>query len=253
VPVLTAEDVHKTFRIPDVPHHTVKAHALSLFRPRRFHALPILRGVSLELAAGETLGLMGRNGSGKSTLLKILCGIYQPERGTVRRYAPITPILELGLGFNPELDAIDNMYLIGSVMGLTLAEIRAAMDAILAFAEVEAFANLKLQHYSTGMAARLAYAVAFHAVRDVLILDEVFAVGDASFRRRCEERFRTLHSAGHSIILVSHSPATIATFCQRAILLEQGRIQLADRADRVCEAYNQMLGEQPQPHAASAR
>jgi ABC-type polysaccharide/polyol phosphate transport system ATPase subunit len=253
VAVLAADGLHKTFRIPDVARHTVKEHALSLFQRRRFHELHVLRGVSFELRAGETLGLMGRNGSGKSTLLKILCGIYQADRGVVHRRAPITPILELGLGWNAELNAIDNDYLIGAVMGLTLAEIRQAMESILAFAELEAFANLKLQHYSSGMAHRLAYAVAFHAVRDVLILDEVFAVGDVAFQRRCQERFRELHRAGHSIILVSHSPQTIADFCGRALLLEQGVLRLDDRADRVCEAYNRLLSGEPLDHVAGTR
>jgi ABC-type polysaccharide/polyol phosphate transport system ATPase subunit len=253
VAVLAADGLHKAFRIPDVARNTVKEHALSLFQRRRFHELQVLRGVSFELRAGETLGLMGRNGSGKSTLLKILCGIYQADRGVVHRHAPITPILELGLGWNAELDAIDNVYLIGAVMGLTLAEIRQAMESILAFAELEAFANLKLQHYSSGMAHRLAYAVAFHAVRDVLILDEVFAVGDVAFQRRCQERFRELHRAGHSIILVSHNPQTIADFCGRALLLEQGILRLDDRADRVCEAYNRLLSGEGLDHVAGTR
>src|SRR4029077_20206593 len=120
---------------------------------------------------------------------KILCGIYRPDSGEVAVTAGITPILELGVGWNPELDAIDNVYLIGSVMGLTRSRIAAVLDRILAFAELERFANLKLKHYSSGMASRLAYAVAFEAVREVLILDEIFAVGDAGFRARCEERY----------------------------------------------------------------
>jgi ABC-type polysaccharide/polyol phosphate transport system ATPase subunit len=239
--VLEAASISKTFRIPHVARTTVRQHALALFRPRMFRNLTVLDGVSFELRPGESLGLMGRNGCGKSTLLKIMAGIYQPDRGHVIRHAAITPILELGLGWNPELDAIDNVYLIGAVMGLTLAEIRAALDEILAFAELEAFANLKLQHYSSGMAARLAYAVAFHAVRDVLILDEVFAVGDAGFKVRCEERYRQLSAAGHSIILVSHNPRIIAGFCTRALLLEEGRIRADGPADRVCDEYERLL------------
>ncbi len=233
--------VTKTFRIPHVARNTVRQHTLAFFQPRRFRDLRVLDDVSFELRPGESLGLMGRNGSGKSTLLKIIAGIYAPDRGWVVRRAAITPILELGLGWNPELDAIDNVYLIGAVMGLTLAEIRAAMDAILSFAEVEAFANLKLQHYSSGMAARLAYAVAFHAVRDVLILDEIFAVGDASFRLRCEERYRALNAAGHSIVLVSHNPRIISTFCHRALLLDAGKIRMEGAPAGICEEYNRLL------------
>jgi ABC-2 type transport system ATP-binding protein len=239
--VLEVTSVTKGFRIPDVRRNTVRQHALALFRPRRFRQLPVLNGVSFDLREGETLAIMGRNGSGKSTLLKIIAGIYLPDAGEIVRHTAITPILELGLGWNPELDAVDNVYLIGSVMGLTLARIRTAMDEILAFAEIQEFASLKLQHYSTGMAARLAYAVAFHAVRDVLILDEIFAVGDAGFRLKCEERQRALSAAGHSILLVSHDPRIVTTFCHRAILLDGGKVVMEDTPDRVCDEYLRLL------------
>jgi ABC-type polysaccharide/polyol phosphate transport system ATPase subunit len=147
--IIEVDGVSKTFRIPHVARHTIRQHALDLFRPRGYRDLRILDQISFELGAGESLAVMGRNGSGKSTLLKILAGIYHPDSGQVLRRGAITPILELGLGWNPELDAIDNVFLIGSVMGMSLGEIRAAMDEILAFAGVEAFANLKLQHYSS--------------------------------------------------------------------------------------------------------
>jgi ABC-2 type transport system ATP-binding protein len=235
--VLEAAGLHKAFRIPDVSRTTVRQHALAFFRPRRFRELRVLDDISFELRQGESLGLMGRNGCGKSTLLKVLSGIYEPDAGRVVRRAAITPILELGLGWNPELDAVDNVCLIGAVMGLTLTEIRRGMDEILAFAEVETFANLKLQHYSSGMAARLAYAVAFHTVREVLILDEIFAVGDAGFRRRCETRYRELHAAGHSVVLVSHNPIIISAFCTRALLLEDGKIVMDGAPAAVCNAY----------------
>lgn len=243
--ILSVEDVAKSFRIPDAPRNTVRQHALAFFRPRRFRELRVLDGVSFEVKAGETVGIMGRNGSGKSTLLKIITGIYRADRGRVVCRAPLTPILELGLGWNPELDAVDNVYLIGSIMGLTLAEIRGAMDDILAFAEVEAFANVKLLHYSTGMALRLAYAVAFHAVRDVLILDEIFAVGDAAFRRRCEDRYRALNAAGHTVLLVTHDQRVVTTFCQRAILIEAGRVVMDGASEAVCEAYFRLLTPPP--------
>ena len=238
--VLEVEGVSKTFRIPDVQRDTVREHALALFRPRRFRDLKVLDDVSFQLQQGETLGIIGRNGSGKSTLLKIIAGIYQPLRGRVVRHTPITPILELGLGWNAELDAVDNVYLIGSVMGLTLPKIREAMDEILAFAELEAFANLKLQHYSTGMAARLAYAVAFHAVRDVLILDEIFAVGDLRFRTRCLERYRALIATGHSVLLVTHD-STAAALCDRALLLEGGQIVMEDAPERIWNEHVRRL------------
>ncbi len=222
--LIEVERVSKTFRIPSQRRDTVREHVFGVLRPRRFEALRVLDQVSFGLHRGETLGIMGRNGSGKSTLLRILCGIYAADAGGVRSHAGITPILELGVGWNVELDAIDNVYLMGTVLGLSLGAVSQALDGILRFAELERFARLKLKHFSSGMASRLAYAVAFAAVREVLILDEIFAVGDAGFRARCEQRYRELREAGHTVLMVSHDPRTIATFCDRALLLDGGRI-----------------------------
>lgn len=251
-PVLEARRVSKAFAIPSVQRDTVRQHVLDFFRPRPHQRLQILDGVSIELRKGESLGLMGRNGCGKSTLLKILCGIYAADTGEVVVRAPVTPILELGIGWNPDLDAIDNIELLGTVMGLTLTELRAASSDILAFAGLESFARLELRHYSSGMAARLAYAVAFRAVRDVLILDEIFAVGDAGFKERCQERYRALHRRGHSMLLVSHEPRTIAAFCQRAVLLEAGRIVMDGPADAVAARYLTLVSEAPAPQPLAA-
>src|SRR2546430_13430459 len=198
--LIEVDGVSKGFWIPSVRRDTVREHLLGLLQPRQFQRLQVLDDVSFDLRPGEALDVMGRNGSGKSTLLKIICGVYPPDRGRVHVRAAVTPILELGVGWNPELDAVDNVLLIGSVMGLSLQQIRQSMDEILAFAELERFANLKLMHYSSGMSARLGYAVAFQAVREVLGLDEIFAVGDAGFRERCEERYQQLRSAGHTVI-----------------------------------------------------
>jgi ABC-type polysaccharide/polyol phosphate transport system ATPase subunit len=229
--IIELEGVSKAFQIPSVHRETVREHLLGMMEPRRFQRLQVLDRVSFGVGKGEALGIMGRNGSGKSTLLKIICGVYLPDQGRVSTHAAITPILELGVGWNPELDAVDNVLLIGSVMGLTLKEIRRSLTEILAFAELERFANLKLKHYSSGMAQRLGYAVAFQAVRDVLVLDEILAVGDAGFRARCEERYLALRRRGHTAIIVSHDPRIIATFCDRALLLEDGRI-MADGTPR---------------------
>jgi len=235
--VIEVSHVSKSFRIPSVRRNTVREHVLGVLDPRQFRELKVLEDVSFEVRAGEALGIMGRNGCGKSTLLKILCGIYLPDRGRVTTRAAITPILELGVGWNPELDAVDNVCLIGAAMGLTLPEIRRRMDEILAFAELEPFANLHLKHYSSGMASRLGYSVAFAAVREVLVLDEIFAVGDAGFRAKCEERYRALRAAGHTVVLVSHAPPVIDEFCDRALLLENGHIVDDGAARTVSKHY----------------
>jgi ABC-type polysaccharide/polyol phosphate transport system ATPase subunit len=252
-PIIEVAGVSKTFTIPSSRRETVREHALDFFRPRPQERLCVLESVSFELRQGESLGLMGRNGSGKSTLLKIVSGIYPADSGRVDVHAAVTPILELGVGWNPDLDAIDNIELLGTVMGMTLKQLRAATTEILEFAELEKFAHLELRHYSSGMAARLAYAVAFRAVREVLILDEVFAVGDAGFKERCQQRYHDLHHAGHSMLLVSHEPRTIAAFCDRALLLEGGQIVLAGPAETVASRYLELLTEDTalsvHPHA----
>jgi ABC-type polysaccharide/polyol phosphate transport system ATPase subunit len=233
--------VSKAFWIPSVRRDTVREHLLGLLQPRQFQRLQVLDDVSFDLRPGEALGVMGRNGSGKSTLLKIVCGVYPPDRGRVHVRAAVTPILELGVGWNPELDAVDNVLLIGSVMGLSLRQIHQSMDEILTFAELERFANLKLKHFSSGMSARLGYAVAFKAVREVLVLDEIFAVGDAGFKARCEERYWELRALGHTVIIVSHDPRVISSFCDRALLLEGGRIMVDGKASEIAERYVSML------------
>jgi len=229
--------VSKTFWIPSVHRQTMREHLLGMLEPRNFQRLRVLDDVSFGLRAGEALGVMGRNGCGKSTLLKIVCGVYLPDEGQVSSRAAITPVLELGVGWNPELDAVDNVLLVGTVMGLTLDEIRRSLDEILAFAELERFANMKLKHYSSGMSERLGYAVAFQAVREVLVLDEIFAVGDAGFKARCERRYRELRSLGHSAIIVSHDPRVVATFCDRALLLDGGRIVAEGPAHEIADRY----------------
>jgi ABC-type polysaccharide/polyol phosphate transport system ATPase subunit len=243
--IIDAIGVSKSFSIPSVRRDTVREHLFGALQPRHIERLQVLDEVSFEVRRGETLGIMGRNGSGKSTLLKIVCGIYPADRGRVITRAGITPILELGVGWNLELDAIDNVYLIGSVMGLSLAGIRRGMDEILAFAELERFANLQLKYYSSGMASRLAYAVAFQAVREILILDEIFAVGDAGFRARCEDRYRALRQAGHTVLLVSHDPRYITAFCDRALLLDGGRLITSGTPDEILAGYLALTRDRP--------
>jgi ABC-2 type transport system ATP-binding protein len=241
--VIETEAVTKVFKIPRVRRDTLREHALSLFRPRRFEYLAVLRSISFSIRAGESIGIMGRNGCGKSTLLKILGGIYEPDSGRVEVRAPTTSILQLGLGWNPELTARDNLKLTGTAMGLTLHHIRRDFDEIIAFAQLERFVDLQLKFYSSGMSARLAYAIAFHAVRDILLLDEIFAVGDVSFMATCAERFRQLHAKGHTMVLVSHDPLVITRHCQRALIIENGALYMDGPSESVAEAYRKLLGQ----------
>jgi ABC-type polysaccharide/polyol phosphate transport system ATPase subunit len=240
-PLIELRRVSKRFAIPSVRRETLREHAFHLFRSRHWHSLQVLDAVDFTIRPGETVGLVGRNGCGKSTLLKIVSGIFQPDSGQVVTRAPITPILELGAGWNPELSGVDNVYLLGTVLGLSIGELRRSMQSILEFAELEEFANLKVQHYSSGMASRLAFSVAFTAVREILVLDEIFAVGDAGFRERCRERLDGLKRAGHTIILVSHDMDLVRSFCDRAVLLERGRIALDGSTHQVCDSYTAML------------
>ncbi|HOQ42803.1 MAG TPA: ATP-binding cassette domain-containing protein [Smithellaceae bacterium] len=242
---LDIQELHKSFFIPTVKLDTLREHVLNSFKLRKYfrnrRELRVLSGVSFSVQAGETVGIMGRNGSGKSTLLKIITGIYQPDRGEVRCTIPITPILDLGVGWNPELDAVDNIYLLGTVMGLTLRELKTAKDDILEFAGLQEFSRLELKHYSSGMAMRLAYSVAFRAVRGLLILDEVFAVGDMEFKERCYKRYEEIRQAGHTVLMVSHNPLDIGRFCDHAILIEGGKIVLEGNGEEIARAYVQSL------------
>jgi len=235
--LIDVADVSKAFWIPDEHRQTIREHVFAGFRRRALRRLQALDSVSLDLRRGEALGIMGANGSGKSTLLKIMCGIYAADSGRVDIRAEITPILDLGIGWNPELDAIDNIYLLGSLMGMSLRELSDGIDDILAFAELQPFARMYVKHYSSGMASRLAYAVAFQAVREVLVLDEVFAVGDVGFRQRCEQRYKQFRVAGHTTVVVSHDPRIVTAFCDRAILLDHGRLVCEGPAASVAETY----------------
>ena len=239
---LEVEDVVKRFRIPSEPRRTVREQVFGLLRPRTKRTLEVLKGISFSLRRGETLGIMGRNGAGKTTLLKIVSGIYPPDGGRVVNHEPVTPILGLGLGWSYELDAVDNILIATTVMGMTLREAKSAVDEILEFAGLSEFRGMPLRHYSAGMGERLAYSTAFRAVRGILVMDEVLAVGDLAFRQRCQERFRELTAAGHASVLVTHTPPQVAQFCERGLLLEDGRISLSGTGAEIAAAYTERLG-----------
>jgi ABC-type polysaccharide/polyol phosphate transport system ATPase subunit len=226
------DGVSKTFHVPKQHVMTLKERALHPLRRIEVDQLHALRDVSVHIAEGEFFGIVGRNGSGKSTLLKCLAGIYRADTGQIMIAGRLTPFIELGVGFNMELTALDNVVINGVMMGLTPSEARARFDEVIAFAELEDFLDLKLKNYSSGMQVRLAFSLMVQSDADVLLIDEVLAVGDAAFQQKCFNEFRRLRDEGRTIVLVTHDMVTIERFCHRAMLLEYGRMTaLGDPAD----------------------
>ena len=222
--VVVVRDVAKRFLIPREQSHTLKERALHPFRKRGSDRLDALDGVSFGVAAGEFLGIVGRNGSGKSTLLKCLAGIYRLDRGTIHVRGRMSAFIELGVGFNPDLAARDNIIANGILLGLSTSEARRRVDEIIAFAELEEFADLKLKNYSSGMNVRLAFSVMIQVDADILLIDEVLAVGDAAFQQKCFDVFNDLRDRGKTILFGTHDMGAVERFCHRAILLERGAI-----------------------------
>ena len=196
-----------------------------------------LRDVSFEVKRGEVLGIIGRNGAGKSTLLKILSRITEPTAGRVAVRGRVASLLEVGTGFHPELSGRENIFLNGVILGMTGAEVRARFDEIVAFAEVEQFLDTPVKHYSSGMYVRLAFAVAAHLEPEILIVDEVLAVGDSEFQKKCLGKMRTIGEGGRTVLLVSHQLGVIRDLCTRAVLLRQGRVAIVGNAGAAVDAY----------------
>jgi ABC-2 type transport system ATP-binding protein len=220
---ITAEHISKSFLIPHEQSDTIRERFIHFRKKRHYELFDALTDVSFEVRKGEFFGIIGRNGSGKSTLLKILAGIYCPGKGKVTVNGEISPFLELGVGFNPELSGRDNIFLNGTILGLSGKEIRARFDRIMEFSELERFIDQKLKNYSSGMQVRLAFSVAVHTNRDILIMDEVMAVGDASFQAKCFRVFEEIIRSGKTIIFVSHDAASMQKYAGRVLYLEPGK------------------------------
>jgi ABC-type polysaccharide/polyol phosphate transport system ATPase subunit len=234
------ERLSKTFKLPHHRYSTFKERAVHPFRTRTYDELHAVDDVSFEVRAGEFFGVVGRNGSGKSTLLKCVAGIYTADRGHTLVHGRLSPFIELGVGFNPELTARENVIINAIMLGLTRKEAHARFDEIIAFAELEEFLDLKLKNYSSGMSVRLAFSVAVQADADVLLVDEVLAVGDASFQQKCFRQFHKLRAEGRTIIFVTHDMSSVERFCDRAMLMERGRIVSIDQPRVIARAYNEM-------------
>ncbi|MBO0731271.1 MAG: ABC transporter ATP-binding protein [Acidimicrobiaceae bacterium] len=241
---IEVENLQKRFRIPLDRSTTFKyrmSHPRSTSRHRDLMALD---GVSFEVPEGEFLGIIGANGSGKSTLLKILSRIYRPTSGEVRIHGRASPFLELGVGFNPELTARENVLVNGAILGLSRGELERRMDSILAFAELEEFADQKLKNYSSGMQVRLAFTVAIQADAGILLMDEVLAVGDQRFQAKCFDVFARYRRQGKTVVLVTHDLGAADLHCDRAILLDHGRLVAEGPSSQVTAHYRRMVGEQ---------
>src|SRR5215213_7670980 len=220
--VIEARGVEKTFRIRTHRIDSFKERMVHPFARPTYRELRALRGTSFDVRRGEFFGIVGRNGSGKSTLLKILASIYKADAGSIRMAGRVAPFIELGVGFNANLTARENIVLNGVMMGLSKREARRRVDAVLDFAELREFIDLKLKNYSSGMMVRLAFSVMIQAEADILLIDEVLAVGDASFRQKCRDVFREMRDSDRTVVLVTHDMSAVQNYCHRAMLLDNG-------------------------------
>ncbi len=237
-PAITVKKLSKSFRLPTEQAFGLKQTIFNRLRGiKGYKEQKVLKGLDFEIKKGEFLGIVGRNGSGKSTLLKILAGIYYPEKGDVIINGTLVPFIELGVGFNPELTGRENVYMNGALLGFSNTEMDQMYDDIWDFAELKDFQDQKLKNYSSGMQVRLAFSIAIRAKGDILVLDEVLAVGDAAFQQKCNDYFDSLKDKKQTVILVTHNMDAVRRFCDRAILVENGLIKLDDSPEAVAKAY----------------
>jgi ABC-type polysaccharide/polyol phosphate transport system ATPase subunit len=234
---ISVNNLNKTFCIPHEKISTMRGAFVSVFKKKTYEKFKALDDVSFEVKKGEFFGIIGRNGSGKSTLLKILAGIYQSDKGKIQINGRISPFLELGIGFNPELSGSDNIYLNASILGLSKKQIDEKFDDIVRFSELKRFIDQKVKNYSSGMQVRLAFSVAIHANRDILLMDEVLAVGDANFQHKCLSEFNKYKHLGKTVVLVTHDILAVQKYCDRAMLLRNGKITNIGKPEKVCNEY----------------
>jgi ABC-type polysaccharide/polyol phosphate transport system ATPase subunit len=239
-PAVVVSGATKTFVIPSERRDTLKERALHPVRAGHVERFDALRGVSFEVRRGEFFGIVGRNGSGKSTLLKCLAGIYRLDAGGIQVRGRVSPFIELGVGFHQEMAARENIVMNGVMLGLTPEDARSRVDRVIEFAELEEFADLKLKNYSSGMHVRLAFSVMIQVDADVLLIDEILAVGDAAFQQKCFDVFFRMREEGKTIVFVTHDMAAVERFCHRALVLERGEIVELGEPHDVADRYLQL-------------
>lgn len=235
--MIKLENVSKTFKIPHEKRTTLRESFVQFFRPLKYEKFWALKNVSFEVNEGEWMGIVGPNGSGKSTLLKILAGVYLPDSGKIEIKGRLVPFLELGVGFNMELSARDNIFLNGIILGMTKKEVERKFKQIVQFAGIERFLDTKLKNFSSGMQVRLAFSIAKEVEGDVYLLDEVLAVGDADFQKKCQEEFKKLKEKRKTVLIVSHELPSIDRWCDRAVWLENGQLKMIGTAPKITHAY----------------
>lgn len=224
--MISVQNVSKVFKIPHQVTRTLYHRLTSVLNSGlEYEEFYALRDVSLEVRKGEFLGIMGPNGSGKTTLLRIIAGVYRPTSGRCGVEGEVSPLLELGLGFQPRLTCRDNVFIYGALLGFPREEIRRRYPEIMKFAELERFSDAPLDHLSSGMKMRLAFAIAIQSAAPILLVDEVLAVGDAIFQQRCREVFWQFKKEGRTVLLVSHDPAVVKEYCDRVVELDQGTLK----------------------------
>ncbi len=237
-PAIVVKDLYKSFRLPTEQYSGLKQVVVNIFRRNRgYTTQKVLNDVSFDIKKGEFLGIVGRNGSGKSTLLKLLAGIYVPDKGLVQVNGSLTPFIELGVGFNPELTGRENVFLNGALLGFSRDDMAEMYDEIVDFAELEKFMDQKLKNYSSGMQVRLAFSIAIRARSDILLIDEVLAVGDADFQKKCLSVFRSMKKEGRTIILVTHDMSNVEKFCDRALVISDGRLMADTTPQKASTIY----------------
>lgn len=235
---IKVENVSKTFRLPHEKNNSIKSAAINFYRSKRtYEKQQALEDISFEVKKGEFFGIVGRNGSGKSTLLKILAGIYSPSRGNVHVNGKLTPFIELGVGFNPELTGRENVFLNGALLGFNRKQMQKLYKDIVDFAELERFMDQKLKNYSSGMQVRLAFSIAIRVKSDILVLDEVLAVGDEAFQQKCIDIFEKYQAQKQTIVLVTHDMEIVRRFCSKAMLIHDGEMVSIGDPREVANTY----------------
>jgi len=242
---IEVKNVSKSFKLPHERQGSVKNIFVNIFKSKKgYEKQRVLQDVSFNVKSGEFFGIVGRNGSGKSTLLKLLAGIYSPNEGYLKVNGRLTPFIELGVGFNPELTGKENVFLNGALLGFDRKQMEKMYESIVSFAELERFMDQKLKNYSSGMQVRLAFSIAIRAESDILLIDEVLAVGDAAFQRKCFDYFMMIKKDKRTLVLVTHDMGAVRRYCDRAIMIDKGKVVETGSPEKVAQAYQRLFSDE---------